>query len=394
MVLKVLIDENSTKDVGTYYFPKKGPGLSDKYKLEEYLSESPFSYLKQETIKFIYKDICDEDVEQMLDGKKPKEKVEVDDLLPKDGILYLQQGEMGITHPQDEHIKYIGSSDATTCHLLLLRDNLTGVSGVAHIDEVNSSHLNNFISKVRKLANERINGQENQSNDNSTEQTHKCDRSNTNDTRPLELYVVGGYQDERGMSERLSIELLTYLIESPEIFLLKILAIGSLNTTRMNQTYNAPILYGAAIEMVSGRVFPAGFAYRGPDETIRHLRLSFCGRKNGFVEPYNHETGELIVQAFSVNAHTENLAYYMRLSDDTFLQCMSTSPKVEPLYFVENQKKIFRTAIENPDLYKDIFPGRSSRVWKFHKDKGWTVVDNGKSPCKIIDQDDIKFFQK
>merc|ERR1712064_133330 len=122
--------------------------------------------------------------------------------------------------------------------------------------------------------------------------------------------------------------------------------------------------------------------------------MGFCGRSNGFVEPYNHKTGELVVTAFSVNIHTERLLYYMEMPDQTFLQRMSTSPKVEPPYFVENQKKIFRTAIENPDLYKDIFPGRSSRVWKFHKDKGWALKDDRPSPCKIIDEEDIKLFQK
>ena len=394
MVLQVLVDKNSPEKVGTYHFPKKAPGNSDQYKLEEYLSESQFSYLNQETIRFIYKNISDKDVEKVLRKEKPCDAtVDIVDLLPKDGVLYVQQGEMGITHVEDECIKYIGSSDATTCHLLIIRDTTSGVSGVAHIDSVNTSHLNAFISKIKNLASKKKLATADQPKGNTIHQSDQCDLAQP-EFKPLDLYVVGGYQDERNMSSDLSIELLKYIMESQERFLLKIFAVGSLNTTRVTaevseNSHNAPILYGAAIEIASGQVIPARFPYRGPDETLRHLRLSFCGRKDTFSDPYNHETGEIVVPAFSVNPNIENLTYYMRLPDKTFLQFMSTSPKVEPPYFVENQKKIFRTAIQNPNMYKDIFPGRCNRVWKLHKEKGWVLTNT----YKIIDQEDTEECQ-
>ena len=402
MVLLTLVDKENTQRVGSYHFPKKGPGNAEEYLLEEYLNESQFSYLKNETIKFIY---GDHDVEEGATTKNTKESnaVKLIEILPKDGLLYVTQGEMCVTHPHDEVIRYIGSSDATTCHIVIIRDPLTGVAGAAHMDSVHYSHLDTFICKVRNLLE---NGQRNET---------KQDPKTKSEISPLDLYIVGGYQDERGTSGRLSMQLLQYFIEASEIFTIRVGAIGSLNTTSVtidkeeghnhsrpsscktsNYSHNAPVLYGAAIELATGRVFPAGFPYRGPDETLRHLCLSFCGRSNGFKDLYNHKTGELVIPAFCCNPHKENLKYYIQLPDDVFLQYMSTSPKVEPPHFIENQKKMFHTAIENPDLYKSVFPGRRNRVWEFHKNKGWMMkTEKGiNSPAKIIDKKDLELYEQ
>ena len=408
MVLQIFADNGTLQQVGNNHFPKKNPGLSDEYSLEEYLSESQFSSLKRETIKFIYGDKCDTSVDRILKEREPNVKVDVNELSPMDGILYIQQGEMGIAYPHDDHIKYIGSSGATTCHLLLIRDIATGVCGVAHIDSVSYTDLSGFLNKLRNVIKQK---HEAQPSARHVDESKQCHQAN-NERASLDLYIVGGYQDERGMSEKLSMALLKYFITSTEKFTLKVIAIGSLNTTSITNKqnvedssnlssdtdsihlHNAPILYGAATEIRTGRVFPATFPYRGPDETIRHLRLTFGARQNGLNDYYNCDTRELIVPAFSCNPHIENLKYYMELPDETFLQFMSTSPKVEPSYFIESQKKVFRAAIENPNLYQNVFPGRCNRVWKFYKNQGWMIKDGKKSKCKIIDQEDIEVFQQ
>ena len=61
-------------------------------------------------------------------------------------------------------------------------------------------------------------------------------------------------------------------------------------------------------------------------------------------------------------------------------------------HFVENQKKIFRTAIENPNMYKEIFPNRCDRIWIFQEGHGWRMKSRGN--CKIIDQEDESVFQE
>ena len=394
MVLLTYSDRDTLKDVGTCYFPKKGPGFAEEYELEEYLAQEHFTYLKQKTLRFIYKDISDGDADKILHGiRADNTEVNINEVPAKDGVLYVQQGEIGITCPKDKSIQYIGSSDATTCHIVIIRDSDTGVSGVAHIDSLNQDHLNKFVGKITNLVKLRCNDKKDEPDPANESQEGKAVVPTKCDKQPLELYVVGGYQDERDMSEELSMDLMKYFIHSRQHFIVRILAIGRLNTIHVdgNDPHNAPILCGSAVELSTGKVFPANFSYRGPDETIRHLRLSFCSRKNGFVDPYNPETGELTVPSFHVNAHTENLTYYMQLPDETFLQYMSTSPKVEPPHFVENQKRIFRTAIDNPNMYKDIFPNRCDRIWMFQKGRGWLL--KGERHCKIVDQEDEEKYQ-
>ena len=52
----------------------------------------------------------------------------------QDKVLYVGQREMGVVSRDDDVIDIVGSEDATTCHIVILRHISTGVTGVAHID--------------------------------------------------------------------------------------------------------------------------------------------------------------------------------------------------------------------------------------------------------------------
>ena len=52
-----------------------------------------------------------------------------------------------------------------------------------------------------------------------------------------------------------------------------ILAIGEMNTN-YSKSYPSPILYGAGVEIKTGQIFPATFPDHGPDNILRHVRLS------------------------------------------------------------------------------------------------------------------------
>lgn len=49
-------------------------------------------------------------------------------------VLYVGQKEMGVVSPNDDVVNIVGSEDATTCHIVILRHVSTGVTGVAHLD--------------------------------------------------------------------------------------------------------------------------------------------------------------------------------------------------------------------------------------------------------------------
>ena len=51
----------------------------------------------------------------------------------KDRCLYVGQREMAVVAPWD-NLNMIGSADATTCHIVIIRDIHTGVTGFAHLD--------------------------------------------------------------------------------------------------------------------------------------------------------------------------------------------------------------------------------------------------------------------
>ena len=55
----------------------------------------------------------------------------------------MNQHEVAVTHPDDPHVAILGSEDATTCHVVIIRDPSTGVTAMAHIDGASDdySHL-------------------------------------------------------------------------------------------------------------------------------------------------------------------------------------------------------------------------------------------------------------
>merc|ERR550539_911661 len=89
---------------------------------------------------------------------------------------------------------------------------------------------------------------------------------------------------------------------------------------------------------------------------------------------------------------------YMQLSDENFIECTSTSPKVRrnlaPRHFVGNTRKMFRRLIKNPDLSIDVFPGGCSRVWKLHKDVGAWVMNRDHEKKAVIDKEDINIMDE
>jgi len=63
-------------------------------------------------------------------------------------------------------------------------------------------------------------------------------------------------------------------------FCLNVLVVGEANTN-YSKAYPSPLFLGAAVEIKTGAVFPAKFPDHGPDNILRHVRLShrFVSRK-------------------------------------------------------------------------------------------------------------------
>ena len=66
----------------------------------------------------------------------------------KDRCLYVGQREMAVIAPGD-NVNMFGSEDATTCHIVILRDKHTGVTGLAHIE---THQPENFLTLERAIS--------------------------------------------------------------------------------------------------------------------------------------------------------------------------------------------------------------------------------------------------
>ncbi|CAL4122521.1 unnamed protein product, partial [Meganyctiphanes norvegica] len=93
-----------------------------------------------------------------------------------EGFVYVAQGEYAVVKGSDAKVKFLGSDDATTCHIVMLRHPDSGTSAVAHFDGRNGEEdaLDTMIYKIGKIEGK---------------------------NQELELYIVGGYVPEPGTKE-------------------------------------------------------------------------------------------------------------------------------------------------------------------------------------------------
>ena len=74
--------------------------------------------------------------------RRPSRQVEANEK-----CLYVGQREMAVVAPGD-HLNLIGSEDATTCHIVIIREVRTGVTGLAHLDR---DQPGDFLAMEREL---------------------------------------------------------------------------------------------------------------------------------------------------------------------------------------------------------------------------------------------------
>ena len=91
--------------------------------------------------------------------------------------------------PKASHgLRYVGSEDATTCHIVVIRNKNSGKTALAHLDDVCPNALDHVTKQV-------------------------CGGSK-NGQGKIEIHIFGGYEDEKDTSEDLSLRLIRYLIRS------------------------------------------------------------------------------------------------------------------------------------------------------------------------------------
>jgi len=267
-------------------------------------------------------------------------EVPVKNVVMSDNYVYVGQREMAIVSSDDD-VDMLGSEDATTCHIVVLRDitDNRGVTGLAHLDSDDSDQFLALESAVRR-------------------------RSGASEAEAeYEISIIGGHDDERGTSAEITETLLTTIQEQESKFQLKLACMGSINTVIKNGVA-WPRTYGAGVRVDTGEVFCAHFTYHGPDTDIRSM---WC--QKGLHDIYDPESGHIVIHPFEyfVWKHPE---LWIQQTDDFILQHCSTSPMVEPPTFCDHMRENFRRMMTDPKPLDTVFSGEKSRQYYRHKESG------------------------
>ena len=273
----------------------------------------------------------------------------------KNGLVYVGQSEVGIIDPKNipnHGLTVLGSEDATTCHIVIFRHCSTGKTALAHLDSISKKGLHHIVNQL-------------------------C-LENDESGNQVEVHIFGGYEDERDISEELSLDLLKFLIRNQRfVFKLGFCVIGSINTwfgeENSSKRFPRPRLYGVGINVETGQIVPADFISKTPDEHLRHVRLSyrqfrsheeFDQARDFLYQDFNDDTGEFTIEPFEF-VQRPDLVFIANAPDRFILENMSTSPKVEPEHFCSNIKSAVKLVLEHPEPLKTLFPHNKARKYKF-----------------------------
>ncbi|TSK62615.1 Protein N-terminal asparagine amidohydrolase [Bagarius yarrelli] len=259
-------------------------------------------------------------------------------------LLYVQQREFAVTTPADGSVSVIGSDDATTCHLIVLRHTGSGATCLAHLDGSSTwSEVPLLVNSVTALSNPAKAGR-------------------------FELHLVGGFDDDKKTSHNLSCEILEAFQKQKEEIHLETCCITDMNDVVTNGIHR-PIIYGLGVNVKTGEVFPAVFPHKGPVEDLRSAR-SFTGGQ--LVEVYDCSKGQVKIGPCSW-PQTTDIAFWLDEDDKTILQYMSTSPYAEPPHFVHHIKSTIRFLLENPNA-DALFPEGQPQLFQRSEQGEWKRV--------------------
>lgn len=257
-------------------------------------------------------------------------------------LLYVAQTE--VAHATAAHCDVIASDRATTCHILALRSSSSSngpLVSLAHIDTVG------YEQCVRKMVQEHKRFHNDSDEEKKEEETSSCEPVS------IDIYIVGGFEDEDDSSRPISnflIHLLSRIASEDPAHLnmtLRTCAITSMN----DDGFSAPIGRGLGVDVVTGEAFlcKVDEAVAGPTPNLRSARL-WSGNNN------NEETLSLIHSCWSTQMFVQPFHYaalaqadaLIALPDPILLNYTSTSPNVEEDTFCQRVRSTLSFMANSP----------------------------------------------
>ncbi|XP_060066595.1 protein N-terminal asparagine amidohydrolase-like isoform X2 [Ylistrum balloti] len=260
-----------------------------------------------------------------------------------EGVLYVGQREMAVTSPEDGVFNILGTEDATTCHIVVLRHTGSGAVCLAHFDG----------SGVQKAAKEML----------------RLVKEFPDSSGRLELHLIGGFCDERGVSAELSIKTLEAFHDIEDDIFLETCCITDMNNIR-KKNLPFPNIYGIAIDIKTGEISKASFADHGPDQPLRSAR-HFTGSED-VLNIYDPKSNTLTIGPFNYSTMDE-IDLLCGLPKSFIREHLSTSPEQEPPYFEDHVRAALLQIKEHPEPLKTVFKDGKPHCYKL-ENKKWKPV--------------------
>ena len=282
----------------------------------------------------------------------------------RERLLYVGQGEVAYTTLQQCDV--IASDKATTCHILAFRSSSEKgpMVTLAHIDTVGyESCIRDMITEHKLF---HIDGEEKKSE-------HANDRTN------IDVYMMGGFDDDDNASRAISNFLLNLLVQvaaeqSHEVTLtLKLCAISSIN----DDGRSCPIGRGLGISVKTGDAFLAvvDTDVAGPSPQLRSARLWSGNAGKTLSVIHFHTSKNMVVQPFRYSP-LQQMDALLALPDAVLIKYTSTSPEVEEpnfcysvrstLAFMKRVKceSVFGSDCRRPAVFRRI---NNTNLWQLSK---------------------------
>ena len=268
------------------------------------------------------------------------------DFCSLDKVLYVSQREHATVSRKDKTLNFVGSGDATTCHIVVLISE--NAISVGHFDGCDTE--NGLLRMLEE--NNMLNRSEGNGNK----------RSNS----VLLAHIFGGFVDDRNLSKRLLDDILLIMSHVEHEIHLVTACVYSLNT-RIIDGKNHPIIYGVAIDMKTSQIVPASFSTKGPCEVLRSARI--FGSCSQMFSIYNNESKLVEIGPFNYQVF-RGAEMVLKFDDNKILEILSTSPHCEPEDFASNTRKAIQFLLEHP-VPKEIFKDWKTLTFKISETGSW-----------------------
>ncbi|NIG59749.1 protein N-terminal asparagine amidohydrolase-like isoform X2 [Pontoporia blainvillei] len=187
----------------------------------------------------------------------------------------------------------------------------------------------------------------------------------------LEVHLVGGFSDDRQLSQKLTHQLLSEFDRQEDDIHLVTLCVTELNDREENENH-FPVIYGIAVNIKTSEIYRASFQDRGPEEELRAARALTGGP---MISIYDAETEQLRIGPYSWMPFP-HVDFWLQQDDKQILENLSTSPLAEPPHFVKHIRSTLMFLKKYPSPANTLFLGNKALLYKKNEDGLWEKISS------------------